>query len=241
MNGKAIVGRLRGQAHRVLDNIRKKDPQLGTTPEVVGLTPEDMSILSGGGGVKEVPKRQHTQSTMATLPQPSTCALNFAPKVQIPSDVGSMSAGSSPGNKFDSPDNISDSPGHIFETLHPDLMEDLRSTNKLNEAKLPSMNWDFSELTSRNDVQPVLPAYQPPTTLYFSNSFGQNNLLPTPSMGVGPTDAWSFDPTSSSVMERSEMAASGGNFGMVTGGGAYDTSWQRWMDQLGVNQVHMSD
>jgi len=72
MDCKAIVGRLRLQAHRVFENTRKKDqfskhqslatPQMGTTSQEVGLTLEDMSILSGGGGVKEIPNRQNAQN-----------------------------------------------------------------------------------------------------------------------------------------------------------------------------------
>jgi hypothetical protein len=227
------VGRLRAQAHEVGDAIRKTGQipslhpnagcRVGTAPEVEHLSSEDMNILLGGRGVKDVAKRHHPQSTSITpAPQLGADVSNPQPSGQTQSDVGSAGSASSPGN--------------ILDKLHPDLMEDLRYTNQLNQAHFAEMDWTISNLASWQDAQatastadvPYVPNVAVPA---FNNGF-EGNSFPAATV-AGPDSAFGFDPSSFISGETV-----GDDLGLVTGGMAWDPSWQSLMDRLGVAEMH---
>ncbi|KAF8575331.1 hypothetical protein K439DRAFT_1665095 [Ramaria rubella] len=215
----SIVARLRENAHKVYEIAQKRPSsapdhphpnsgyKVGTAPEMENQGSEELNILFGGHRVREIPKRQPSLSMATTIGSSQNSSGfnngNYSLSEQQGSASGSASSGSSPGG--------------IFDSLHPDLMEDLQSTNKLNEARYPWFDWTFEGLASWNNVQ---------------------NDAPVPDIVYAPPEGIQtiLQSNASSVLDGTDMMRDG--LGIVAGGITWDPSWQSLMDQLGVSASH---
>lgn len=226
-----IVGKLRKNAQQAYDTLHKISPtaaQQSNTGAKVGIAPDvdqeltqELNTLFESRRIIEIPDQR--------------------PPTTAPSTPSAF-------NTSDSPlvNQERTSSANIFDTVHPELMEDLRSSNKLNEVIYPSLDWSFDGLASWDDVPADASAldgtYQPQEVVYYPDQM--SGLLPPliDAQDQMPVNG-GVDLTSATQQNfRTDMMSSmmSGNdiipddLGLVAGGVTWDPAWQSLMDQLGI-------
>ncbi|KAF8524452.1 fungal-specific transcription factor domain-containing protein [Gautieria morchelliformis] len=227
----SLVGRLRKNARQAYDIAHNSSQTavqqqnvgsiVGTAQDVGQKLNEEVDKLFQSRRIMEIPEQQRSQYPMTmTTSTPSASNITTTPS----------------SNQEES---MSGSLASIFDTVHPELMEDLLSSNKLNEARYPMLDWSFKGLASWDNVPADAPA--PDLTsqgvVYNTDQMGHNPLIDAQGtayeVGLTP-DARRIFRTGifSSMMEGIEMVP--GDVDAVAGGLTWDPAWKSLMDQLGI-------
>ena len=230
-----IVGELRKNAQQAYNNTHKNSPTaaqqlktgitVGTAPEVDQKLNEELNILFESRRIMEIPEKQRSQFATTNPPQSTFNTSSLPPVNQEHTSSGS--------------------PANIFDTVHPELMEDLRYSNRLNEVRYPELDWSFDGLASWNDAKADASAldvtYDPQRVVYYPNQTADvvRPFMDTQSQrnvdgGVDLASAQKIFHTDmvSSMMEGDEMVPD--DLALVAGGFTWDPAWQSLMDQLGI-------